>query len=62
MGIVLVKVAFAVMKQQYQRHLGRKACVQLTLLYHCSSLRDVRTGTQTGQKPRGGADAEAMGG
>jgi hypothetical protein len=36
--------------------LGRKGFIQLTLPNCCSSLKEVRTGTQAGQK----ADAEAM--
>jgi hypothetical protein len=38
--------------------LGRKGFIQLTLPHCCSSPKEVRTGTQTGQKA--GADAEAM--
>jgi hypothetical protein len=41
-----------------KKQLGRKGFIQLTLLHCCSSLKEVRTGTQTGQKA--GADAEAM--
>jgi len=38
--------------------LGRKGFIQLTLPHCCSSPKEVRTGTQAGQKA--GADAEAM--
>jgi hypothetical protein len=38
--------------------LWRKGFVQLTLSYCCSSLKEVRTGTQAGQEA--GADTEAM--
>jgi hypothetical protein len=38
--------------------LGRKGFIRLTLPYCCSSPKEVRTGTQAGQKA--GADAEAM--
>jgi hypothetical protein len=38
--------------------LGRKGFIQLTFPHCCSSLKEVRTGTQTGQEA--GADAEAM--
>jgi hypothetical protein len=38
--------------------LGKKGFIQLTFPYFCSSLKEVRTGTQAGQKAR--ADAEAM--
>jgi hypothetical protein len=37
--------------------MGKKGFIQLTLPHCCSSLKEVRTGTQTGQKA--GADAEA---
>jgi hypothetical protein len=38
--------------------LGRKEFIQLTFSHCCSSLKEVRTGTQAGQEA--GADAEAM--
>jgi hypothetical protein len=38
--------------------LGRKVFIQLRFPHCCSSLKDVWTGTQAGQ--RAGADAEAM--
>jgi hypothetical protein len=38
--------------------MGRKGFIQLTLPHCCSSLKEVRTGTQAGQEA--GADAEAM--
>jgi hypothetical protein len=38
--------------------LGRKGFIQLTLPHCCSSSKEVRTRTQTGQEA--GADAEAM--
>jgi hypothetical protein len=38
--------------------LERKGFIQLTVPHYCSSPKDVRTGTQTGQET--GADAEAM--
>jgi hypothetical protein len=41
-----------------KKHLGRKGFIQLTLPHCCSSSKEVRTGTQTGQEA--GADAEAM--
>ena len=41
-------------------NLGRKGFIWLTLAQHCSSLKEVRTGTQTGQEPEAGTDAEAM--
>jgi hypothetical protein len=41
--------------------LGRKGFIQLPLPQHCSLLKEVRTGTQTGRILKAGADAEAMG-
>jgi hypothetical protein len=41
-----------------KKHLGRKGFIQLTFPHCCSSLKEVRTGTQAGQGT--GADAEAM--
>ena len=38
--------------------MGKKGFIWLTLPY--SLLKEVRTGTQTGQEPGGRADAEAM--
>jgi hypothetical protein len=40
-----------------KKQLGRKGFIQLTFSHGCSSLKDVRTGTQAGQEA--GADAEA---
>jgi hypothetical protein len=40
--------------------LGRKGFVWLPLPHHCSSSKEVRTGTQVGQELETGADAEAM--
>jgi hypothetical protein len=41
-----------------KKQLGRKGFIQLTFPHCYSSLKEVRTGTQAGQKA--GADAEAM--
>jgi hypothetical protein len=41
-----------------KKQLGRKGFIQITLPHCCSSLKEVRTGTQAGQEA--GADAEAM--
>jgi hypothetical protein len=41
-----------------KKHLGRKGFIQLTLPHCCSSPKEVKTGTQTGQEA--GADAEDM--
>jgi len=48
------------MKHCDQSKLRRKAFIWLTLPYYCSSSKEVRTGTHTGQEPEAGADAEAM--
>ena len=50
---VLVRVTIAVMKHHDQGNLGKKGFIQLTLPYHCSSSKEVRTGTQTWQEPAG---------
>ena len=41
-----------------KKQVGRKGFIQLTVPYCCSSPKEVRTGTQAGQKA--GADTEAM--
>jgi hypothetical protein len=41
-----------------KKQLGRKGFIQLTFLHCCSSAKEVRTRTHTGQEA--GADAEAM--
>jgi hypothetical protein len=41
-----------------KKQLKRKGFIRLTLSHCCSSPKEVRTGTQTGQEA--GADAEAM--
>jgi hypothetical protein len=57
---ILVRVSIAVTKYYDQKNkLGRKGFIQHTLPYHCSSSKEVKTGTQTGQEPGTGADAEA---
>jgi hypothetical protein len=50
---VLVKVTIAVMKHHDQNNLGRKGFIWLTLPHHCSSWKEVGTGTKTGQESRG---------
>ena len=40
------------------KQLGRKGFIRCTLPHCCSSMKEVRTGTQAGKKAR--ADAEAM--
>lgn len=47
---VLVRVATVVINHHDQSNLGRKNFSWLTLPYHCSSLKGVRTGSQTGQE------------
>jgi hypothetical protein len=55
---VLVKVSIPAQTSLPGSKLGRKGFIQLTLLYCCSSPKEVRTGTQAGQEA--GADEEAM--
>jgi hypothetical protein len=59
-GCVLVRVTIVVMKHHDQSNLGRKGLIWLTLPHHCSSFKEVRTGTQAYRNPEAGADAEAM--
>lgn len=49
---VLVKVSSPVMKHHDPRNMGLKGFIQLILPQHCSSSKEVRAGTQTGQEPR----------
>jgi hypothetical protein len=49
---VLVKVT-VVLKHHHQSNFGREGFIWLMLPHHCSSLKEVRTGTQTGQAPEG---------
>jgi hypothetical protein len=49
-----VRVSIAVMKHQDQKaSWGKKMYIPLPLPYLCSLLKEVRTGTQTGQEPGG---------
>jgi len=50
---VLLRVTIAVIKHHDQSNLGRKGSIWLTLPYHCSSMKEIRTGTQTGQESGG---------
>ena len=50
---VLVGVCIAAMKHHDQSKLGRKGFIPLTFMQHCSSLREVRAGCQTGQEHGG---------
>jgi len=49
----LVRATTAVMKHHDQKQFGKKGFLCLILPYHCSSSKEVRTGTQTGQEPEG---------
>jgi hypothetical protein len=40
--------------------LGRKGFILLTVPHHSLSSKEVRAGTQAGEEPGGGADAEVM--
>jgi hypothetical protein len=55
---VLVRVSIPAQTSWPRSKLGRKGLIQLTHPHCCSSLKEVRTGTQAGQEA--GADAEAM--
>jgi hypothetical protein len=57
---VLVRVSIPAQTPWPRNKLGRKGFIQLILPHCCSSLKEVRTGTQAGQDT--GTDAEAMGG
>jgi hypothetical protein len=57
MPSVLVRVSITAQTSWPRSKLGRKGFIWLTLPYCCSSPKEVRTGTQTGQEA--GADAEA---
>jgi hypothetical protein len=48
---VLLRVTIAVMKFYDQIKLRRKGFIWLTLPCHCLSLKEIRTGLQTGQEP-----------
>jgi hypothetical protein len=56
--VVIVRVSIPAQTSGPRSKLGREEFIQLTFPYCCSSPREVRTGTQAGQKA--GADAEAM--
>jgi hypothetical protein len=55
---VLVRDSIPAQTSWPRSKLGRKGFIRLTLPNHCSSLKEVRTGTQAGQEA--GADAEVM--
>ena len=50
-------VSIAMMEHHDQSNIGKKGFIWLTLLHHSSSSKAVRTGTQTGQEPRGRSEA-----
>ena len=60
-AIASVRVSIAVMKQHDQKQLGGET-VYLTSTSLLQSLKEVRTGTQTGQEPRGGSWCRGRGG
>ena len=55
---VLVRVSIPAQTSWPRSKLWRKGFIHLTVLHCCSSLKEVRTGTQAGQEA--GADGEAM--
>jgi hypothetical protein len=57
---ILVRVTILVMKLHGQSKLERKEFTWLILPQHCSSSKEVRTGTQQERKLRSGFDAQAM--
>ena len=60
---IYLKVSSAVMKHYDKTaKLWRKGFIQLTLLYHSPSLKEVRTGTQAGQEPLGKSCGRGPGG
>ena len=55
-----LRVSIAVIKHHGQSNLGKKMFPWFMLPYHCSSLKEVRTGTKWGRNLEAGVDAEAM--
>jgi hypothetical protein len=51
--ISVIWVTTSAMKHDHKSKLERKEFISLTISYHYSSSKEVRTGTQTGQKPEG---------
>jgi len=47
----LLRVTLVVMKHHDQSNLGREEFILLSLPHHCSPLKEIRTGTETGQEP-----------
>jgi hypothetical protein len=62
METVFTKVTVAVMKHHDQSHLRKKGFIRSMLHLHCVSLREVGTGTQTGQGPAGRSGCRGHGG
>jgi hypothetical protein len=48
---VLVRISIAPLSSTTKKQTGRKWFIWLKLAYHYSLLKEVRTGTQTGQEP-----------
>jgi hypothetical protein len=55
-----LRAMVAAMKRHEQSGLGREGFIWLTLPHHCLSLKEVRTGTHTGQELETRVDAEAI--
>lgn len=53
MHTFLVRITIAMLEHHDQRDLWRKGFSWLKLPHYSSSLKEVRTGTQTGQDPGG---------
>jgi hypothetical protein len=59
---VLGRVSIAATKHSDQSNLKRKGFIRLTLPQHCSSSKEVRTGTHPGQDPGGRSWCRGHGG
>ena len=58
--VFFVTVTIALMQHHGKSNLSRKGLITLLFLYHCLSLKEVRTRTQAGKKLEGRADTEAI--
>jgi hypothetical protein len=55
MACIIVRVTNTVIKHHEQINLGRKGFIRHSLPTHCSSLKEVRKGTETWQEPGSGS-------
>ena len=56
----MVRVSFTTMTCMTKKHLDRKGFIRCTLIYPCSSLKEVNTGTQVGENLEAGSDAQSI--